>query len=111
MSKLSRSDSVTTVTIANGGTTSAAIEARAYAIYGLIFPAALTSTAMTFTVAEKVDGTYTALYDSTGTAVSVTVAASRAFDLPSALASWPYFKIVLGSAEGAARTLYLVAKG
>jgi hypothetical protein len=73
-------------------------------------PAAFTGTTLTFQVSA--DGsTYQALYDSTGAnQVSMAVAASRSYDLPAELASWPYWKIVSGSAEGDARSLTVVSK-
>lgn len=111
MSAVTRFDSQTTVTIASAGTTSAAIDGQAYAFYGLIMPGTITSTAMTFTVSDKSDGTFVALYDETNTQVSVTIAASRAYNLPDALAAWPWFKIVMGSSEAADRSLILCAKG
>lgn len=101
----------TSLTVAQGGTTTGAFGGEKWAGYGLIMPAALTSTAMTFTVCDSADGTYVALYDTTNTQVAMTVAASRAYDLPSELYAWPFWKIVLGTAEDAARTLKVVAKG
>ena len=98
------------VTIANGTTTSEAINSAGYALFGLVMPSAFTGASVTFTTSH--DGTtYQALYDTTNTQVSLTVAASRNYDLPTSLASWPYFKIVSASSEGAARTLYIVKKG
>lgn len=98
------------VAIASSGTTSAAVHADAYAMFGLVVPAAFTGTSITFTVSA--DGaTYQALYDSAGNQVSVTVAQGQSYDLPSELASWPFWKIVSGSSEGAARTLVVVKKG
>ena len=100
-----------TITIANGGTVSTIFDARSYAMFGVIIPAAFTSTSIGFKVGDSEAATFQDLYDSTGTKVSVTVAPGNSYDLPTALASWPFFKIVSGSAEGAARTLTVVAKG
>lgn len=99
------------LTIASGATSSDACEAGGYVMFGLVMPAAFTGTVLTFTVSH--DGTtYQALYDTSNTAVSLAVvAASRSYDLPAELVSWPYFKIVSGSAEGATRTLYVSQKG
>jgi hypothetical protein len=108
--EIKRDGAFQTLTIANGATTSDAVRAAGFALFGLVMPSSFTGTTLTFTVSH--DGTtYQALYDNTGTAVSLTVAASRSFDLPTALASWPYFKVVSGSSEGAARTLQIVKKG
>jgi hypothetical protein len=106
-----RDSAVVTATIANGATTSSAISVRSYSLFQLLLPAAFTGTTITFTTSGDYAGTYQALYDNTGTAVSLTVAAGRNLDLPSALASSAFFKIVSGSAEGAARTLSIVCKG
>lgn len=111
MSQLIRTGGATAITIANGETTSAAIASDRTAMYGLIFPASMTSTNLQFTVCGSLAGTYVALCDSTGTLVSMTIASSRAYDLPSALAPWPFFKIVLGTAETGAKVLTLCAKG
>jgi len=100
-----------TLTIANGATTTGtAFLAQNMAAFGLQMPAAFTGTSITFTVSA--DGaTFQALYDSTGaTAVSMSVAASRSYDLPSALTAWRAFKIVSGSAEAASRDLIVVGK-
>lgn len=97
-------------TISSSGTTSSAIATGGRVIFGLVMPGVFTGTSITFTVSH--DGTtYQALYDETNTQVSMTVAASRSYALPDALAAWPYFKIVSGSSEGAARTLYVQMKG
>jgi hypothetical protein len=111
MSSIIRFDSNASVGIANGETTSAAIDFRQYAFGGIKMPGTITSTTLKYTVAEKSDGTFVDLYDSTNTLINPTIAASRAYPLPDELAGWPYFKIVLGSAEGAARVLTFVAKG
>lgn len=101
---------VDTLTIANGATTSDACSSAGYAIFGLVMPSAFTGASVTFTVSH--DGTtYQALHDTTNTQVSLTVTASKSYDLPTALASWPSFKIVSASSEGAARTLQIVKKG
>lgn len=98
------------LTIANGATTSDAFEASSCVAFGLQMPAAFTGTTLTFTVSADKGTTYQALYDEFNVAVSMTVAASRSYDLPATLASWTHFKIVSGSSEGAARTLWVVGK-
>lgn len=98
-----------TATIANAATTSDAMSQDGGALAGFVMPAAFTGTSVTFTVSG--DGvTYQALYDETNTLVSVTVAASRSYAAPAALAAWPQFKIVSGSAEGAQRLILCVFK-
>lgn len=108
--EIQRDGTYKTATIAISSSTSSAIPITGKVILGLVVPSAITGTAFTFTVSH--DGTtYQALYDTTNTQVSLTVAASRNYDLPSELASWPYFKIVSNGTEAAARTLYVTMKG
>lgn len=103
-----------TVTIANGGTTSAAFQTGDYIVSGVQTPAALTSTAITFLGSTSEAGTYAAVYDSENNQVSLTVAASRCVGLSGseadAVAAWPWLKLVCGSAEGAERTLIVSLK-
>lgn len=103
-----------TVTIAASGTTSDVIPVGDYVIAGVVTPAALTSTAITFTACGTKDGTFMPVYDSDGNQVSLTVAASRAVGLSSAeadaMAPWQWVKLVCGSTEAAARTITLALK-
>ena|SRR3990167_3423606 len=94
-------------TIANGATSSGAIPNAGWAIASVVTPSAFTGTAISFTVSDGQNGTFSALYDKTGTLVSVPTAASRATDLPAELMPHPWMKIVSNAAEGAARTLTL----
>lgn len=102
------------VTIASGATVSNEIELRTYMLGGIITPAALTSTALTFQVSATKGGTYVPLYDSGGNQVSITVTTSRGYAITDseadALAPWGFVKIVGGSAEGADRVLKLALK-
>lgn len=105
---------VESVTIASGGTTSSVICARDATSYGLITPAALTSTAFTFTVCDTATGTFVTLMDSAGNTPSVTVTTSTGYAITGseadALAPWAYFKLVGNSAEAAARTIKVCKK-
>ena len=100
------------VTIANGQTTStAAAVFSAGGIAGaIITPAALTGTALSFQV--SLDNTvFTALYDTSGSAVSYTVAANRVIPLnPDVFGSFPYLKLVSGSSEAADRTFIILVR-
>ena len=108
--QINRYSSFRVQTIASSGTVSDAFEAKEFAAFGLVIPTAFTGVAITFQVSH--DGvTYQALYDTTNTLVSLTVAVSRSYQLPAALEAWPFFKLVSGSSEAAARTLYVVGKG
>lgn len=99
-----------TLTIDNGATVSDAYRASNTMAYGLQMPAAFTGATISFQVSADNGTTYQALYDSANNLVSVTVAASRSYDLPATLRSWTNFKIVSASAEGAARLLVVVGK-
>lgn len=99
------------ITIANGQTTSSAVEGRSVSAFGLQMPAAFTGTTITFTVSADGGTTYQTLYDITNTIVQMTVAASRSYDLPGELTAWSQWKIVSGSSEGSARTLIVIGKG
>lgn len=99
-----------TATIANGQTTSGAIDLGTKRLFAIITPAALTSTALGFQASH--DGsTYNTVYDDSGSAVSYTVSTSR-YIVISSPAKWigvRYLKLVGGSSEGGARTITLVA--
>lgn len=101
---------VTSVAIANGQTVSDAVDLGGLRPIALVTPAALTGTAFTFQA--SVDGsTYVAVYDSSGSAVSVTVSTSRYIVLsPTTFAGIRFLKVVSGSAEGGARTIQVVAR-
>lgn len=103
-----RAYDVLTATIANGGTTSNALDIRGYTEVGFVLPT-MTGTAITYQVSA--DGTtFGVLYDKTGTAISVTTASSRAFPVHEAAKAFGFLKLVSGSAEGAARTIKVVVK-
>lgn len=102
----------TNVTVANGETTSGEFDARGYGSFGLVVPSTFDGTAISFTVASATAGTYQALYDIGNNQVTMTVAASRSYDLPAELMAWPFWKIVCGTAQGGAGTIFVVvAKG
>jgi hypothetical protein len=98
----------TAATIAISTTTSGAIDMGGMNLVGLIMPAAMTGTSMTFQ--GSVDGTnYFDLYDSSGTQLSITIAASRFILLvPADFAAVRYLKLVSGSSEAAERSINLV---
>lgn len=101
-----------TATIANGQTTSGAIQLGGMCLCGILLPAAFTGTALTFLASP--DGvTYKALKAGTGgSALSYTVAQDTfaAID-PKDFQGVNFLKIVSGSAEAGARTLKLAVKG
>lgn len=105
------------VSIASGGTSSGAVDARGYRLGAIELPALFTGTAITFTAARSLAGTYKVVADDAGADVSVTVAQNEIavlkVDDSACLRALPFFKIVSGSAEGAAREvwLYLISEG
>ena len=102
------------VPVANGATNSGWInigsDKDCNGVVAIVTPSALTST--TLTIQASVDGS-TALshYDFTGSAYTVPCGTNRWIALdPALLAGIPYIRLVMGSAEGAARTLQLVVR-
>lgn len=95
----------TTLSVASGGTTSEVLRVEGFDRGSIRTPSALTSTAATWQVSS--DGTnFAALKTSAGAAFgNVTVAANVDVPIPDGVFSFPFVKLVLGSAEGAARTI------
>lgn len=99
------------VVIANGATTSAALELEGHALVGIEMPSAFTGTTITFTGSLD-NTTFVALYNSDGTQLSVPVSTSRMILFcPGDFVGPKWIKVVSGSTEGAARTLCLVTRG
>ena len=109
--QINRYSSYRILTIASGQTVSDAFDAREFAAFGVVIPATLTGSTISFQVSH--DGvTFQALHKNTSdVAWSITVTDAKCYPLPSDLESWPFFKIVSASAETPARTLYIVGKG
>lgn len=100
-----------TVSIASGQQTSDAVDTRGMVLVGVRMPAAFTGTALTFVSGESFAGTYQDVYNSAGTALSATVAASRTVIFnPTDLAGLQFIKLKSGSAEGADRTITLILR-
>lgn len=99
-----------TATITGSTTTSDAIQLNGFGIVGIMLPAALTSTVMTLTGSQD-DVTYTALYNTSGTQLSFTVAASRiVLFTPGDLIGLRYIKLVAGTSEGADRSIQVISR-
>lgn len=98
------------ITIPVSTTTSLPITmARGGRLAGLVIPSAFTGTAISFMVSA--DGVTYGTFKQSGTAVSITVAASDAVDLLGSfpgLSAWPYVEIVSNASESAARTIQYV---
>lgn len=107
-------ESVRTVTIANGATTSEEIPTRGRMVTGFRIPAAFTGSTVTFLGSETSGGTFAAIYDSDGTQVSVAVAVDRFFGLSGseadAVSAAPFIKLKSGSSELGARSIPVVLK-
>ncbi len=106
-------DSIRTLdlAIANGGTASAGVELLGHAPIAVITPAALTSTSAE--IQASVDGgtTWLPVHDRTGTKYTLTLSTSRWTAIsPADIAGLPMVRIVVASAEAAARTLQLVCR-
>lgn len=98
------------VTISNGGTTSTAIDLSSLGFVGFILPSAFTGTAITFTGSID-NSTFTALYNSSNSAYSITVAASRYYMLnPADFMGSRYIKLVSNATEGGARTISVITR-
>lgn len=101
-----------TTSISNAGTVSTAVNTGGAVLVGIQMPAAFTGTALTFQAATGPSATYQQVVDSSGSAISYTVAAGKyvAVD-PTKFHGVQYLKVVSGSAEGGARSLTLMLKG
>lgn len=102
-------------TIANAGSLAPAIDLGGTTLAGIIIPSAWTAANLTFSVSTD-NVTFNDLYDSTGTEVSVTVAASRFIRLsPADWVGVRFLKVRSGTAavpvaQGATRAISLVTK-
>jgi len=98
------------VTITGGGTTSGAFTTQGLGVVGLIMPGTFTGTTMTFTGSD--DGTnFYSLYNTSGTALSITVAASRLILFtPGDLVGIQFIKLVSGSTEGSDRVIQVITR-
>lgn len=100
-----------TAVIASSGTTSGAISSKGVSLVGCQMPAAFTGTAISFTVATTVGGTYQELDNSSGK-ISYTVAASKFIAInPVDFYGVQFFKIVSNATESGARSLVCSLKG
>jgi hypothetical protein len=88
-----------------------ALDLRGKALVGIVTPAALTSTSMTFKFSHDSGTTFTDLYDSSGNQVSITVAASRFIGLLAEdFVGATHIKLATGSGEAADRTITAVMR-
>jgi len=99
-----------TIDISENATTSTIVETDGLLVSGIIFPAAMTGTTVTFLVSStNSGGSFKALKETDGTSVSYTVSADAHVRVdPSGWAGVGALKIVSGSSEAADRVINIV---
>jgi len=100
------------LTIANGAQTSDDLDLARLGeqVVGILTPASMTGTAMTFTVCF-IGTTFVPLHDSTGAAVSITIGSSRYIYLPPAIfAGVARLRVVSGSVESGAKIISVITR-
>lgn len=102
---MARREAVIAMTVTSGGTLTGNHDTLGYGLFGLVVPAEFDGTAIQFQVSHD-GGTYYPLYDITNTAVQMTVAPSRAYDLPGELSAWRYLRIVCVTAQTTTNTVF-----
>lgn len=96
------------IDVSESATVSSAIQLDGVVPIGIILPAAFTGTAMKFQFSHD-DVTYTALYNTSGTEVSITVGTSRWIGLDKEdFLGAKSIKLVSGSTEAADRSIIVV---
>lgn len=80
------------------GTTTREFDLTGWRLVGVILPASLASTAMTFTASDVTGGTFQSVHDATA-AISYVVAASTYVAIPQEQIQAPFLKLVFGSSE------------
>jgi len=99
-------------TIANGATVSAAVSCPGFTRGAFLIPTGWSGGAsVSFQVADAIDGTFAALYDSANALVSQNVTQTRWYAFPDAVLKARAFKIVAVGATGANETILYVLKG
>jgi len=102
-----------TVTILAQGTTTEAVDLRGYGLLGLILPT-LTAGNLTFEASDIEAGTYVAVCDELGAAVTIVAGTGdMAIDATALapLAGYRWVKIVSAAAQGADRAIIWILKG
>lgn len=103
------------VTIASGGTVSGIVDIGGSTLVGVLFPAAMTGTAVSFKTAYLPDDTIAnvlPVYDNAGAAVSVTKVNSAVCNIPPAnvAAVGRQVAVVSNGTEGADRIVTLIVR-
>lgn len=91
---------IKSTTIADNATTSSEVDLENGTLCGIFIPAGFVGTALTFTAAPESGGTFVALENSSGNAISYTVEASKYYPLdPKDFWGVRWVKFVSGSSE------------
>lgn len=102
-----------TVTIASGSAASGEIDLHGGVLYGFFLPAEFDGTSLTFTTAPTPGGTHLAVKDSSGSALSFTVAASGFYGLSgdqvAKLKGCRFLKLVSGTNQSTTDTIVTLA--
>ena|SRR5215218_3933997 len=100
----------TLVTIAVDDDLTPAIDITKAAFGGLIVPATVNGTSLSFTVSDTETGTYVALRDSANASIALTItsATATAVALPPELFAFNWFKIVTATAQSTTDTQFIV---
>jgi hypothetical protein len=102
-----------TATIVSGQAASAEIDLHGGVLYGIYLPAEFDGTALTFTTAPAAGGGHVAVKDSSGSAISFTVAASGFYGLSAdqvaKLKGCRFLKLVSGTNQSATDTVITLA--
>ncbi len=99
-----------TAIIASGQTTSGEIDLNGNTLCGLFLPSTFDGSAITFEAAHTSGGTYVAVQDGAGNAVSKTVSASKYITLnPADFAGIRFLRLVAGTAQSATDTVITLA--
>ena len=104
-----RSKRKQTIIIALGATESSPVDAQDAVLFSLIMPAALTGTAIHYEGSAD-GGVFVDMYDAFNVQVTQTVAAGRAYDVPAEVSTYPWWRIVSGTAEAAKRSIIVCSK-
>lgn len=105
--KTGASEGTLTCKVTNGQTVSAAVDTAGLRNAGLYIPSTFDGTTLSFQVSHD-NSTYQVLYDILNNQVSMTVAASRNYDLPGELMAWRYWKLVCGTSQSSTDTDFVI---
>ena len=100
----------TLVTIATDDDLTPAIDITGASFGGLLIPATVNGTSLSFTVSNAVDGTFYPLndVDNASIALTITSATAAAVALPAELFAFNFFKIVCATAQSTTDTQFVV---